>query len=228
VRLQWILVVLLIIGVSAVPAVADGLTCASVFGDCANPGQISAQSTGDITGSLVYFSADFSDYVRVIDTNPNNFWVSSWSLGNRFGTGQSPVTFGHALKNDTLVIQLCDQQEQQNFCNQDSKNQYLFASDPAYSADNKSHAVAARNGGGPFSVTGQGENPRTAVIWMEDLSDKQHTDWDYNDEVLNLGNVLVTFPHSGGLDAAPVPEPSTIVLLASGLAGGLIRRMKKN
>jgi hypothetical protein len=187
-----------------------------------------AGSDGAISGNLYYVSANFTDYIRVIDTNPNNSWTSNWVLDNQLtGIGGPSINFGNALKGDVLVVQLCDQQEQPNICTETSKNQYLFSSDPKFSADGLSHAMVAQNGGA--SATAKGDGPRTQLIWLEDLSAKENTDWDFNDFVLALHNVDVVFPHDSQTSgASPVPEPATISLLAGGLVAGLIRRLKKN
>lgn len=224
-RAHWVILVLVVLAAFAGSALADdGLQCWSFGVSCADDGTIVAGADGSITGNLYYQKANFTSYVRVIDTNPNNSWTSSWVLNNQItGIGGPPVTFGNALKGDILVVQLCDQQEQPNICTDNSRNQYLFASDPTYSADGLSHAMVPMNGGA--SATAKGDGPRTQLIWFEDLADKQHTDWDYNDFVLALHNVDVLFPHG---DAAAVPEPGTLSLLAGGLLTGLIRRIKKS
>jgi hypothetical protein len=111
-------------------------------------------------------------------------------------------------------------------CTDSSKSQYLFASDPNYSADGLSHAMVAQNGGA--SATARGDGIRSQLIWLEDLSDKQQSDWDYNDTVLALHNIDVVFPHNGGSDLSPVPEPATLSLLAGGLVAGVVRRIKNS
>lgn len=222
-----VLVVIAALAACAVPARADVLYCWTFGQSCATNGTIVAQSDGDIKGNIFYANANFTDWVRIIDLNPQNSWTSSWMLDNQRGIGQPSVDFGHALKNDILVVQICDQQEQPNMCTDSSKNQYLFSSDPKYSADGLSHAMIPQDGG--VSPTADKNGPRTQLIWLEDLSDKEHTDWDYNDLVLSLHNVDVLFPNNGGTSqAAPVPEPATISMLAGGIAAGLFRRMKKS
>ena len=205
----------------------DGLKCWTFGQTCATTGTIFAQSTGDIKGNIYYADANFTDWVRVIDTDPQNSWTSPWMLDNQRGIGQPSVDFGHALKNDVLVVQICDQDLNAATCGNGIKNPYLFANDPKYSADNVSHAMIPMDGGAGATASGSG--PRTQLIWLEDLSFKQNSDWDYNDLVLSLHNVDVVFPNNGGTtQASPVPEPATITLLAGGIAAGLIRRFKKS
>jgi len=229
VRARWVFVlVLAVIAAFSVPALADnGLHCWTFGQTCATNGTIFALSNGDIKGNIYYANANFTDYVRVIDTDPNNSWTSPWMLDNQRGVGQPSVDFGHALKGDILVVQLCDQDLQPNICTSGSKNQYLFANDPAYSADNVSHAMIPMDGG--VGATAKDPGRGTQLIWLEDLSTKWNSDWDYNDLVLSLHNVDVAFPNNGGdSQNSPVPEPGTLSLLAGGLMAGVIRRMKKN
>ena len=230
-RASCVLMVLVLVALCAIPAAAgigdNGLKCWTYGATCEQPMTITAQSTGDITGNLYYYSANFIDFVRIVDTNPNNSWTSPWMLENQLGTQQPKVDFGHALAGDVLVVELCDEQEQTALCASNSKNPYIFASDPTYSSDHVSHAVV--NIKGNVSDLANGGGSLSALIWMEDLADKQHTDWDYNDSVIALHNVIVNFYQSNGngIDA-PTPEPGTICLLASGLAAGLIRLRKRN
>ncbi len=223
-RLYWVSLVLVLMAACSIPAVADtGLLCSTFGATCANPQQITAQFTGDITGNLYYVSANFHDWVRVIDTNPDNSWTSNWFFNNQLGVQQPSVVFGHANQGDVLVVQLCDQEEQRNLCAPSSKNQYLLASDPAYSGDGMNHALVNVNGGA--TTTARGDGPKTWLIWLEDLDTAHDSDWDYNDEVIGLHNVLVSFGAEGA--QAPVPEPATISLLVSGLGAGFLGWLKK-
>lgn len=227
-RAHWVILVLVALAALSVPALADTVTCGTFGQTCATDGTIVAGTTGEITGNLYYASANFTSYVRVIDTNPNNRWVSPWMLNNQTTPiGGPSVDFGSAMKGDILVVQLCDQNENFATCGNGIKNPYVFSNDPVYSADNLSHAQIAENGGACATASCE-SGIRTQLIWLEDLSNKQHSDWDYNDLVLALHNIDVTFPNGGGLDASPVPEPATITMLAGGLAAGLFRRMKKS
>lgn len=228
-RAHWVILVLVVVTAFTIPALADnGLHCTTFGQTCATNGSIFAQSTGDITGNMYYSDANFTDYVRIVDTNPQNAWTSAWMLDNQRGVGQPSVDFGHALKGDILVVELCDVQENATPCADVSTNPYVFASDPKYSADNVSHAMIPMDGGAGATASSRG--PRTQLIWLEDLSFKQNSDWDYNDLVVSLHNVDVVFPNNGGgtSQSSPVPEPATLSLLAGGLAAGVIRRMKKN
>ncbi len=226
-RAHWVILVLVVLAAFAAPALADdGLHCWTFGQTCATNGTIFALSDGDIKGNIYYANANFPDWVRIIDTNPNNSWTSDWMLDNQGGVGQPSVDFGHALKNDILVVQLCDQALQPNICTSTSKNQYLFANDPKFSVDGLSHAEIPMDGG--VGATAKNPGRGTQLIWLEDLSTKWNSDWDYNDLVLSLHNVDVVFPNGGNSQASPVPEPGTISLLAGGLVAGLIRRMKKN
>lgn len=224
-RLSWVLLCVILLPALALTAVADtgdnGLMCNSFGGVCANPVQITAQNTGDITGNLSYYSANFPDFVRVIDTNPNNSWTSPWMLDNQNGIQQPSVTFGSALKGDVLVVQLCDQELQITLCARGARNPYLFASDPAYSVDGKSHALANTLGGGTTTLK---DGTLVWQLWLEDLDDKWDTDWDYNDSVISLHNVEISFASSQ--ENAPVPEPASISLLASGIAAACWRKFR--
>lgn len=230
-RARWVILALVVVAgfsLSAVASIDDsGLKCWTFGATCATDGTIVAASTGKVTGNLYYASANFTDYVRVVDTNPNNSWTSAWMLNNQTTQiGGTPVTFGNAQAGDILVVEICDQDENAATCGNGIQNPYVFASDPKYSADNLSHAMVAQNGGaGPLA---NGGGLRSQLIWLEDLSNKQNTDWDYNDLVLAMHNIDVLFPHNGSQDAAPVPEPATLSLLAGGIAAGLIRRFKKS
>jgi hypothetical protein len=232
VRAHWVILLLVVLVACAGSALADaGLTCWTFGGNCATNGSVVAASDGGITGNLYYKSADFMSYVRVIDTNPDNAWTSAWMLNNQTTQiGGPPVLFGNALKGDVLIVELCDQTLNAATCGNGIINPYLFANDPKYSADGLSHAMVNQNGGA--SPTAKGDSMRTQLIWLEDLANKQNTDWDYNDLVLALHNIDVLFPNdgmsSGGLNASPVPEPATLSLLAGGLAAGLFRRLKKS
>ena len=214
---------ILFVSLCAASAVADtgdsGLLCSTYGANCANPTQITAQNNGNITGSLYYYSADFYDWVRVIDTNPNNSWTSSWTLFNH-GQNNGPVVFGSALKGDVLVVQLCDQTLQFSFCSRSSN--YIYGSDPRYSVDGKSHALVNTQGGGTVSLK---NSTQTWAIWMEDLDDRWKSDWDYNDEVVTISNITVSFGSSSSPEQdAPVPEPASLSLLGSGLAAWLLRK----
>ena len=220
-RSYWVLLCVFLLPACVLTAFADigdnGQKCNTFGATCENPLQITAQSTGKITGNLYYFSADFNDYVRVIDTNPNNSWTSPWYLRNHDGVNQPSVTFGSALKGDVLVVQICDEELQGGLCTPGSK--YLFGSDPADSHDGLNHALVSTIGGGTVSLQNQ---TQVWAIWLEDLDAVHDGDFDYNDEVVSLHNVVVSFANQAGL---PVPEPTSLSLLATAFAAGWLRKI---
>ena len=159
------------------------------------------------------------DWVRVVDTNPNNSWVSPWLLENKNSINQPSVVFGNALKGDVLVVQLLDLELQFTV-----RSDYLFATDPAFSVDGKNHAIVNTNGGATVSL----RNPtQTWAIWLEDLSDRWKSDWDFNDQVIALSNITVSFADSPAPDSnAPVPELASMSLLGSAISTAWLLRKK--
>jgi hypothetical protein len=155
----------------------------------------------------------------VIDTNPNNSWTSPWLLDNQLGTTQPTVTFGSALQGDVLIVELCDAQLQSNqMC--DVNSNYLFSTDPSHSHDGLNHAMS--NTLGPAYI-----DPVSGInywpVWMEDLDAAHNSDFDYNDEVVTLQNVIIGF----SAENASVPEPASLSLVAAGVSAALLRKFRK-
>lgn len=197
-----------------------GESCNGIGGVCTSPARITAQFTGDIKGNLEYFSANVNDWVRVIDTNPNNSWTSAWYLDNQKGTGQPTVTFGSALQGDVLILELCDAALQTNqMC--DANSNYLFSTDPSHSHDGWNHGLANTLGPGFIDPV---DHTNYWAVWMEDLDNAHGSDWDYNDEVVTLHNVIISF---GAERGAQVPEPASLSLLAAGVAAGWLRKVAR-
>lgn len=168
---------------------------------------ITALNAGAITGEFYSYSADFTDYVRVIDVTQN--WTSAWLLPNHGSKFGDMVTFGTAQANDVLVVEIFDQ-----------NTNHIFASDPSMSDDLTNHA---------YVVGGNFFGKPSAYLGMEDLQATEGGDWDYNDHQFFLFNVTVSPGmdiHNFGTNVA-TPEPTTMVLLGSGLLAAF-RKVRKS
>jgi hypothetical protein len=163
---------------------------------------ITAHGTGPIGGSYIGFDANFTDYVRVVDTTQQ--WTSGWLIQNQMAPG---VQFGNANAGDNLVVELCAVPNwlPDKSCHQDPDVR-IFASDPSLSDDGVNHAYFYKNTPNPF-----------ANIGMEDLAQAWASDWDYNDLEFQILNVDLAVAGA----KAVTPEPASLVLLGSGIIAAI-------
>jgi hypothetical protein len=173
------------------------------------PYTVTAVNTGAVDAWFYGESAGDSDSVKVIDlTHPA---ASGWFFPNQTTavgaeiTGVIDVTAG-----DTLEFQLYNW-----------NTSTTLSSIPSHSADGINHFYATPWTGGDIPATSVSvpttiDGAPVFFLGAEDLSLKQGTDRDYNDDQFLFDNV--TF--------SKTPEPGSLYLLGSGLVGlaGMVRR----
>ena len=168
-----------------------------------------------ILGLISLYSADFTDYVRLVDTTQS--LNSSWFLAE---PGKSGCTFnvctffpvGSSVKaNDSLVLEICSTQLNGGSC-PDSPG-VVFTSNPSLSSDGENH-VWLRNSGGRCEPSGNSNYGSSCSVGFEDLDNSRDSDWDYNDANMILYNVLTS---AAAAEPQPVPEPASIIITVSGL-----------
>jgi len=170
-----------------------------------NPGTIAPQVTTYATSSggidIYYYgsTASFTDYVQVYDVQTG--FLSNSILDNHatapgtevaVGTGAGQINAG-----DQLIF----------YINSPEGN---FASIASYSADGVNHAYITSYAGGVLDgVT----IPAGVFVGMEDLINGQ-SDFNYNDDTF-----VFTGVSAPSIGVGVTPEPSTVLLLGTGLAG---------
>lgn len=183
---------------------------AAPFATYSHVGSVAPTVTTYAIGTSVdaYFyssSATDTDTISVFDVTTGLYLTSINQLNNHTSYGSGvPVVFSGANAGDQIAFDLT---------NWVYGSGSVFSSDPLLSTDGDNHAYITNFSGlidkSKTDVTG-------LYIGMEDLPPRS-SDFDYNDD---------TFVATGVTTTPPVPEPSSIVLLGTGLfaAAGIVHR----
>jgi len=195
-RLVTLAVLASFLSAGSLVAAADSIPYGNI-GTVVPQHYFTAIATGNVTGYFYSADAADTDFVRMVDTTTNT--ASDWYFDNHTTAVGTTANFGAVNAGDNLVFELFN-----------TDGNFTFASDPAYSDDGINHAystsfTAATINGVDF--------PNGIYLGMEDLYD-----WDFN---YNNDNFVVT-----NVQASPVPEPGSLLLLGTGALGaiGAIRR----
>jgi hypothetical protein len=198
--------ILAVMALMALPLVANPIPYPNV-GTIAPTNTFTASSNGNIVGYFVQGGAAsgggaaFTDYVGMWDITTSTF--SGWFFDNQLTTPGTIADFGAVSAGDTLVFVLYDQ----------TLNE-IFASDPSMSADKVNHVYATPWGGGTLNGAAI---PAGIYLGTEDLPISFPSDFNYNDDSFVFANVT----------SSQAPEPGSLILLATGLLGGLGAIRKK-
>jgi len=206
-----LLAVASILAAATTPLLADNIPYANV-GQLAPAHSFTANTTGSLIGYFAGSEAGGNDTIELWDTTQNTF--SGFLIPNHSSTVGVATTFLSVNAGDNLVFIISNDSAGQ--INDSVDNGGIST---AFSADGYNHAYSTPYTGGiaglPLGLTG-------TYIGMEDLSvtglnPLAGTDLDYNDDTFVFVDISTT---------APTPEPSTFVLLGSGLLGaaGFLRR----
>jgi PEP-CTERM motif len=193
------------------PLLADTIPYANV-GQLAPANSLTATATGTIVGYFAGSSAGDDDTIELWDKTQNTF--SGFILPNHSSTVGVATTFLSVNAGDTLVF-IIDNVSTGQY--EDSVNN--GGTPTTWSTDGYNHAYTTEYTGGlpglPAGLTG-------TYVGMEDLAvtgikPLTGSDLDYNDD---------TFVFTDIDPASPTPEPSTFVMLGTGLLGaaGALRR----
>jgi len=193
------MLMLAVMALMALPLAANPIPYPNV-GTIAPTNTFTATSTGTIVGYFVQGGAASGGGAAYLDKvgmwNVTTSTFSGWQFDNQTTTAGTSANFGAVTAGDTLEFVLYDY----------TLSEY-FSSNPVNSADGVNHVYETPWGGGLLN----GANiPAGVYLGTEDLPIWNPSDFNYNDDSFVFANVTAT-----------APEPGSLILLATGLIGGL-------
>jgi hypothetical protein len=201
------MLMLAVMALMALPLVAAPIPYPNV-GTIAPTNSFTASSTGNILGYFVQGGAASGggagdlDYVRMVDVTTST--TSAWFFNNQTTVAGTSANFGPVNAGDTLVFELLNV----------SLGNLIFASDPTLSSDGVNHVYTTPWNG--VGLLNGAVIPAGTYLGTEDLPNGG-SDWNYNDDSFVFANVT----------SRQAPEPGSVILLATGLLGGLGAIRKK-